>query len=201
MAPIKASFMPDQFRTVLKFTKQSTASMAVPGTGFIYFTPSSAFDVDPIIGSPTMAGFDQFAAFYGQYRVLASRIRIKYNNTDSVSPTTFFVMPTNATPSGFTVVEILSMRGNPFCKWKMSGLLGSPPLEIENFMTTQRIVGSQMVLWDDTHASLVSTAPANNWYWVVAWENPFGISGANQVIQVEVDVDLIFFDRRFINRA
>lgn len=199
-APSPRSFMPDQFRTTLRFTKQVAGNLALPGTGSFYFTPTSAFDVDPAALSPTMAGYDQFAAFYTKYRVLSSKIRVQFNNPSVTSPVTVYICPTATTPSAWGPVEILSMKGNPFCKYKMGGLLGSPPTRISNRMTSERIVGSKAVLFDDSYSALTSASPLDNWFWAIGHENPGGI-GTVVIFAVEIDVDLIFFDRRFINRA
>jgi hypothetical protein len=200
MAPVKRSFMPDQFRTELKFTTTRTLNLTVPGTGLVYFNPSGAFDVDPVIGSPTMAGYDQFASFYNQYRVLASRIRIIYTNNSIVNPVNFFLLPTGLVPSGFGPVEILSMRGNPYCKWTTSSLLGSPPMFLKNSMTTERIQGTKAALWSDNTSALVSANPVNSWFWAIGYESPVSNS-VNSFLQIEIDVDLIFFDKKFVNRV
>lgn len=194
------SFMPDQFRTKLRFDKIVSVSMATGAPGVLAFIPTAAFDVDPVIGSPTMAGFNQFAEFYNQYRVLASSIRVEFSNSSNTIPVSLYVMPTTLNPGSMTAADILSMRGNPFCKWKNVALLGGGSTTVTNQMSSRRMVGSDAVLFEQGYASPVTTSPLDNWYWAIAWESPAAIASA-QYLNIEIIVDLIFYDRAFVPRA
>jgi len=203
LSPLQAprrAFMPDQFRTMLKFTTTRSLNLTVPGYQLVYFVPSGAFDVDPVIGSPTMAGFDQFAAFYNEYRVVASKIRVCYTNNSLVCPVNFYVMPIGSSPSGYGPVEIASMRGNPYCKWKTAPLLGGPTLEITNQISAERITGTRAASWGDDYAALVTTNPVNSWFWAIGFESPVS-NAITSYLQIEIDVDVIFFDRGIVRRS
>lgn len=196
----RLSFMPDQFRTMLRFDKIVSAPMTTGAPGIIAFLPTAAFDVDPVIGSPTMAGFNQFAEFYNQYRVLASKIKVSLSNSSATIPVSLYVMPTTLNPGLFSAADILSMRGNPFCKWKNVALLGGGTTTITNQMSSRRMVGSDAVLFEQGYASPVTTSPVDNWYWAIAWESPAAIA-STQYLNIEIIVDLIFYDRAFVPRA
>jgi hypothetical protein len=203
LSPLQAprlAFMPDQFRTILKFTSTKTLNLTVPGFQLVYYVPSGAFDVDPVIGSPTMAGFNQFAAFYNEYRVLGSKIRISYTNNSLVCPVNFYLMPIGSSPSGYGPVEIASMRGQPYCVWKTSPLLGGPTMNLTNQISAERITGTRAASWGDDYAALVTANPVNSWFWAIGIEYPVS-NAVSSYLQVEIDVDLIFFDRGIVNRA
>lgn len=64
-------------------------------------------------------------------------------------------------------------------------------------MSTEKIFGSKMVLFDDNFSSPCTANPTNNWFWVVA--------GVSQVfdpnltwVTITLDLDVEFFDRAFL---
>jgi hypothetical protein len=191
--------MPDRMYTRLRFS--GITAITVPTTsavGFYRYRPSSAYDIDPALGSTAMPGYTELAAFYQTYRVTMSRMKIIVVNPSPVTTATVAMGPVNfdpgATPSaGY----ITAMAGQPYAQYKLAGLLGSPPITLESTMSTEKIFGSRQIYFDDNFNSLVTGIPINNWFWVIGLALP-GAPASAIIFQIliEIDVGIEFFDRK-----
>jgi len=145
-----------------------------------------------------MAGFAEAAAIYATYRVIASRIHVTLGNNSATVPITLMVAPLNADPTNaMSGANVLAMPGQPYCKTRELGLLGSPATIINHKMTTQTIWGDPAIYYDHNFSSLVTTVPANNWFWNVAIYSPAFIA-AQVYVTVQIECDVEFFDRIFL---
>lgn len=201
VAPLRTTQLgfPDRMATTLSFFSAPSFAPIVGASAYSYrFQPSSAFDVEPLIGGLTMPGFDEFAAVYASYRVLGSRIRVKMSGI-GVTPVTVIVLPLNADPTATpTTATIISWRGQPYAISKLTGSAGSPSIEIEHSMTTAKMFGSDMVLSDDNFAALVTASPVNNWYWAVGIYQNFVFVAQPVVSDIQILVDVQFYDRKYL---
>lgn len=193
-----ALVFPPRMLVKLRFNAYQLLSLAASVGANYRWRPTAAFDVDPALGGTSMAGFAELATFYASYRVQSSRIRASISNPSVVSPVTLIVTPTNADPTNsMSVANIIASVENPYAQFKESGLLGCPSTNVTNFMSTQKIFGDPAVFYDHNFSSLVTTVPANNWFWNVAIYAPAFIATAVS-LYVAVDVDVEFFDRSFL---
>lgn len=193
-----ALVFPPRMLAKLKFIAYQSFNLAAT-TGVNYrWRPSAAFDVDPALGGTSMAGFAELAGFYSTYRVWASQIKATVSNPSTTLPITLIVVPLNADPTNaMTVPNIIASSEQPYAKSRETGLLGSPPVRITSQMTSQKIFGDPMALFDHNFTALVSTVPGNNWFWNVCVLAPNFVATAIQVF-VEVEVDCEFYDRIFL---
>jgi len=182
----------------MKFWGEQAFSLAATtGTNYRY-RPSAAFDIDPALGGTSMAGFAEMAAQYATYRVIASRIKVTFSNPSATVPIVMTVTPLNADPTNaMTVSNIVASVGQPYAKTKQVGLLGCPPITITNSMQTKVIWGDPAIFYDHNFSSLVTTVPANNWFWNVTLYAPVFIA-TPLYATVEITVDCEFFDRYFL---
>jgi len=182
----------------LKFFSQPTLSVAVNTQANYRFRPSAAFDVDPALGGTSMAGFAEMAAQYATYRVVASKIKVSFLNPSTTVPVSVIVLPMNADPTNaFSLANVVASVGNPYAKTKICAFAGGPTCVIENQMQTKVIWGDPATLYDHNFSSLVTTVPANNWFWNVCLYVPV-IFAAPVYPTVEIEVDCEFFDRAFL---
>jgi len=190
--------LPDRYRTKLRFWKSVQTSLAASVTSAVRFQPSAAYDIDPVLASTTMAGFNELAGLYARYRVLASTIKVECANVSNLNPLMLVVAPTNldpgATPSS---AYILALKEQPYAKAISVPLVGGPLGVIESRMTTEKIFGSKMVLFDDAFQAGIATVPTNNWFWVISWYS-FQLIATSFVTNVTIEVDVEFFDRTFL---
>jgi len=187
--------LPDRYRTTLRYWKSVSFNLAAVTQASVRFAPSNAFDIDPVIASTAMSGFDELAGLYQRYRVLSSTIEVETINPSTLYPVLTFVTPVNNDPGASPSATILqSMRENAYSVSKTCGLAGGPITLVANKMSTEKIFGSKMSLFDDAFQSLVTTSPTNNWWWViVAYSPQFITNSVQSIITIEVDVE--FFDR------
>jgi hypothetical protein len=193
-----ALVFPPRMSIKLKFWTNQTLSLAASLGANYRWRPSAAFDVDPALGGTAMPGFAEAATFYATYRVISSRIKVTASNPSSTLPITLIVLPLNADPTNaMSVPNIIACSGNPYAKMKIIGLLGANPAVVNNSMTTQKIYGDPAVFYDHNFTSLVTTVPANNWFWNVAIYSS-AVIATPVVINTEVEVDCEFYDRIFL---
>jgi len=189
---------PPRMNSKLKFWTIQGFNLAVNFQANYRLRPTSAFDVDPALGGTSMAGFAELAGFYASYRVVSSRIKVTVSNPSAVTPVTLIVLPLNADPTNaFSAANVVASVGNPYAKTRVMGLLGSPPSVISHEMTTQKIFGDPAIYFDHNFSSLVTTSPANNWFWNTCLFTQANIATAFNVV-MEVEVDCEFFDRIFL---
>jgi len=189
---------PPRLPMKLKFWTIANLSLAASNSANYRWRPTGAFDIDPALGGTSMAGFAECAQFYATYRVSKSKLKVTASNPSAVTPVTLVVLPMNADPTNaFSTANVIASIGNPYAKTKNLGLLGAPPISITDSMTTVKIFGDSEVFFDHNFTSLVTTVPANNWFWNVCLYSPAFIANAFN-LQIEMEVDIEFYDRIFL---
>jgi hypothetical protein len=61
-------------------------------------------------------------------------------------------------------------------------------------MTTQKMFGSKMILYDDNFSALVNTVPNNNWYWVITFYAP-AVAPSAAILSFYMDLEIEYYDR------
>jgi len=193
--------MPDKLMTRLSYKGVGVFTIAAAAQVFARrWTPTAAYDVDPLLGSTTMVGYTEMAAFYDVYRVAKSSVTARFANI-TTTPLQAIVIPLNkdpgTTPSAVTVQEWIN---NAYGKVKLIPNTGGPVTSISSRMSTEKIYGSKMVYFDDNFASATNAIPANNWFWAIAISAAVPVGGATSVI-VETDfiIDVEFYSRKNMN--
>jgi hypothetical protein len=184
----------------LKFFGVGTATIGTLAQSLGYrYRPTYAFDIDPVIGGSVPGGYNQMATLYNTYRVNKSRITLKISN-QSTQGASICVFPTladpGASPSFATVAEWFS---NPYCKTKTIGTNGSPAVILTSEMSTEKLLGSKTVLFDDGWAAAVNNGPARNWFWAVGYLT--GAAPATAMVfyvETNVEIDVEFYERKVL---
>lgn len=189
---------PPRMSLRLKFNAIPAFSLAATGVANYRFRPTGAFDVDPALGGTSMAGFVEAAAIYASYRVVSSEITVTASNPSNVVPITMVVLPMNADPTNsFSAANVVASVGQPYARTKVLPLLGGGEAITSTRCTTAKIYGDPAVFYESAFASLVSTVPANNWYWNICMYSPAVIAAAIYPM-VEITCECEFFDRYFL---
>ncbi len=200
--PRRCLIMPDKLVTTLRWWQAPPVNLLSQTWAGLRYNANGAFDPDPTAGSTTPSGFNQLAAMYNSYRGLRSRIKVDVINPDPAVPVTVVVAPVNLDPGVAPSSNyIISLVQNAYAKHKMLAPVGAPAIRITNSMTTQRIFGNRMVLYDDNFTALVTSNPVNVWYWVVGFYSPAVHSVSGVVANVEFEMDVEFYDRKVLNNA
>lgn len=169
--------LPRQFRIVppsmvTRLVFQSTQHNPLNNVGLTYasvrFRPSSAYDVDPTIGGTSMPGFNEYAALYGKYRVLAFKIDVFFNNLEDF-PLYCIVFMSNF-DLGNNYSQVQSQFGNTFTKFStVSAKGGQDRTRLSlGWLKHTTYVGNDVPLTDDDYAANTNTSPVNNVYFNVA---------------------------------
>lgn len=201
--PKSIMIMPDRFRTHLRYWKSLAFDLGTTSYAAARFQPSGAFDIDPTASGVKPAGFDELAAFYSSYRVSKSKCVVEIVGTASTSAVQVTLLPTNLDPGATPVAAyITSSREQPYAISKMAPSQGGPTTKLSRSMSTQKIFGSPMTKYDDNFSALINSIPVNNWFWVLTLYSLATIPTVTPVlINVFIEIDIDFYDRRFLTRT
>lgn len=189
--------VPDRLRTRLRFWKSVSINLTVSTVASTRFQPSAAFDLDPTIGSAAAVGFTQLAALYNSYRVRSSSAWAETVNTGTV-PIITILLPTNVDPGASpSSAYVISSRQQPYAVSETGALVGGPVSRLHNTMSTKKIYGSKMTDVDDNFASLVTSVPNNNWYWVIN-HYCLAVSPSAIIMNFYMEIEVDFYDRAFL---
>jgi len=193
--------MPDRLVTGLLYNLPGNLPIQTTKTSFGYrLRPTSAYDIDPVLGSVAAPGFTELAAIYGSYRVLSSKIRISFANTSTAQSAICVVVPLLIDPgSAPSDADVTSWLSNPYSRHKLCGTAGSPASTISCSMSTEKLYGSKMVYFDDNWAGPTNGTTNNNWYWAfaaVVAAVPASIQTINVCVDVSLEVE--FYSRKVL---
>lgn len=192
--------VPDQMFT--KLTYRGDAWLSEPNGLLSTFVLRGNSIFDPEFGACAAQplGRDQWANFYNQYQVMASKITVKCIPTGEQGKNfTLSVLPTT-NPS---VTGIRQMEEQPYSKSRMLASLARAPKIISSYMKSAAIFGTKSILQEEDTQAVQTANPTQQWYWVVAASN-LGLSGTGQLsadISIEVEYYVRYFDRKQLNRS
>lgn len=164
--PKRFRIMPPSLVTKLVFMSTLHSPLNNAGSTFasVRFRPSSAFDVDPVIGGTSMPGFNELAGIYGRYRMIRFKMdAIVVNNED-------FPLNVNAFVSNFDLganySQVQSQFGNSFERHKyLSARGGMDRATLRTpYWSAADVVGSDSPLLSDSFSATISSSPVNNTY-------------------------------------
>lgn len=201
--PKSIMIMPDRFRTHLRYWKSLAFDLNSTSFAAVRFQPSGAFDIDPTASGIRPAGFDELSAFYSSYRVSKSACVVEVVCTASTSVVQATLLPTNLDPGATPVASyITSSREQPYAISKMCSSQGGPVTKLSRSMSTQKIFGSPMTKYDDNFSALINSIPVNNWFWVLTLYSLSTIPSVTPIlVNVFIEIDIDFYDRRFLTRT
>lgn len=184
---------PDRVKLNLKWWKSLSFNLSATPTAAARFSPSSAFDPDPL-GANQPVGFPQWAAMYNSYRVKQSSAEAEIINTGDV-PCVTTLFPSNTDPGASPVAAyVTASRMQSYAVSGTGGLIGAPVQKLTNSISTEKIFGNKMVNTDDNFAALVNTVPVNNWYWVITLYC-LAVSPKAIIVNFLMNIEVEFYDR------
>jgi len=181
-------------RTILttRFVKHGIFSNAAT-TASIFFVPSYCYDVDPTVGSTAMPFFTEMLTIYRYYRLLSSKIRVRFSNTVADSAAVY-VCPTNVS-QGSNASSFNAMMSNLNSKNGITGYFDSMSVcTIENHKTTDEFAGAKWNHMPDNYTGdSAGTAPVNEWFWNVGAVST-DTSFVAMSYQLDIDCEIAFFE-------
>lgn len=194
------NIIPDRMMTRLAYKGVATFTIPASSQHFARrWLPSAAYDLDPLLGSTTVVGYNELAALYNRYRVVRSRMIARFANT-SGTPVVCVLLPLNADPgSSPSLATVEAWQNNPYAATKLCPTTGAPPVALSRSMSTEKINGSKMVYFDDNYTALINAIPVNNWYWGVTVIASSAVASATGiVVETEIFIDVEFYNRTIL---
>ena len=194
--------VPDKMFVKLRTTNLLTFSSSVTTDTFVLMA-NSAFDPFQAEGSLQPQGFDEWAAFYGQYRVWDCAVTVRafpFVSTTDGANQFIAIFPSNASTIITTDADALS---HPFVKWRIWGSVAGAsvstvtvPPRISHYRASAKQLGYSNEAYEGNNAcsAVVSADPARDWFWHIYT----GTTGTNiyaGTIIVELIQTIEFFDR------
>jgi hypothetical protein len=147
---------------------------------------NAAYDPDPLLGSGSLTGFNEWAAFYTHYRVLSFCYDVQISNQESF-PLVALVAPTH-TDVGANYTSTDQFSEFPYGKKNiLSAKTGKDNCRFRGDVNIAKFEGSREPLTDMSFASAVATVPAQLRFFNIGCD-----SGSVYVNGVFVSVLLIY---------
>jgi len=190
----------DRQRVSLKYTMVSALTSVITTGAFSYvFRGNSVFDPDFTSTGGQPANFDDYAALFNQYRVHGSTIKVHVLPTTSGTEPTMWVIGPRHISTSVTLATQMDFAAQPYSRAGLFNIYraGAPDSVFTMSMTTPKFQGlsaAEFAGRDDLTA-LVSTNPAEGWFWHVTATNVDLSVTSELAIMVELVYDVEFFDR------
>jgi len=161
------SFLPDVYKTMLRFTQRVALAGTSGSIALKIFRGNSAYDPDFASGGESPVGFQPLSKLYNLYRVDASSISITaypstVNYTDAAHRIVLIPMPILPT----TPAEIVDIAGMTYAKESTQGYGAEKALRLRSYMTLKKMFNRRVVNDLDFQAT-IGLSPAYQWYWAI----------------------------------
>jgi len=156
----------------------------------IRFTPSWLYDIDPTVGSTSMAGFVELTAIYRYYRFRKCKYTIDAASDDT-SPSLLTACPVNFDPGANTAnyQNYLSAR-----RAKQVMITAATPKKLIGEFTIADFGGVMECLIPDAYSGTGTTTPANNIWLFVGNTFPSGTMTNGISARIQLDVEADYFE-------
>jgi len=159
--------MPRSFDTHLTFLDTTHTSINNPGTSFVAlrYKANSAYDLDPLIGGTTIAGFAELSALYVYYRVIDVVFDVSMSNLETGTAVSAVILPFNLDPGATPGSVLESWFMNPYARTHILGPRGGMDSgRLISKYSGRRVTGTPAYLFDDNYRALTTGNPVNTWY-------------------------------------
>lgn len=201
------SAFPDSIYVKMRYTDLVTISWdtnAIPGIA--RYALNSPFDPQVSGGGAynTQAyGFDQWAAIYNIYRCAGSSIRVRAipsTNSFDAYHWRLSVFPTVV--SSASVSDIPLQYQIPYSKTVVGNVYQGRATSISHYMSVRKLAGVTKTTFegDPFYASVITTDPANQMYWMLVANQSNQRTGAPAGIDCTVDLTYYvqFYNRKLV---
>lgn len=181
---------PDELDARLMFRKYGTLTSGVAPIASATFNPNSAYDVDPTLGSTETYGFDEYAALYSYYRVVAYEYDITFTNNIGY-PVMAFALNTNTTLPGTNYGLYAT---NPYCHSKLLAPYGGAPTTVRfrGRVPVSKLAGTPAAETADSFRAVTTGSPADLVWLSIAGE---ALQGSDFTNALSYDIKIIMHVR------
>lgn len=197
----EATVFPDRYNVKLIYSDDVQMSAGI--TDYYIYRGAGAFDPDYIAAGRYCKGWTELDNIYNRYICHASKIECKFISTGAgtnlATSGLCVVIPLQAPQPPTTVAK--NYMDEPYAKWKIVGGAGGTSIKfINHYMTYNKINGKNLksrMEDDDLANSLVTSYPANDWYWHIYVSSIDESSTLNQIyVYIKITYYLTFYERK-----
>lgn len=200
--------IPDSMFVKLKYYDQQSISTSGTDPYQVAIRANSIFDPEFAPGGDTVVGYPEWANFYGEYCVKASKITVVLNNLASADDGVLAVFPNTLTPFSETMdAPLLEPQSQPRVKAKTIYSRQAPPRNIGKlsyYMTTAKAFQRPLAALGPSVNASMGVNPTAEWFWNIQWnytDNPVGHPPASMEIYVKYWVQLLRPDTQYGDTA
>jgi len=195
---IPGEFAPKSMRVKLCYNDLTTVQTQNGQSTSNWYYRTSAYDVNPLIGTTAMPGFLELAALYNQYRVHGIAVHFEGSNMHT-SPLILGIFPSYETYGHNTLsnINIIEYSGTRYGFRKViSPSGGMDALRLNKTWTMTQLVGNESWLMDSNYTATVTSNPTTMWNVNIAITATVGTLTTNGGLQglYSVVLDVEFFD-------
>jgi len=187
---------PQRTIVVLKYQDPTNTRSNVGGYPCTWrYRMNSAYDPDPALGSGSLSGFTEWAAFYYNYRVLSFQYEINLTNNESF-PVVIVSSPTN-NDVGLNYTNLTQISELQYGKSRcLSPKGGQDRIRYQGKLLLSDVLGDDSYYYDPNYYSAVTSNPSNLLYFNVGFgdNSNVQVNGVGCFIRLSYEVE--FFDRK-----
>jgi hypothetical protein len=193
-------FAPPSLRVPLVYTDLTTIQTQNGQSQTNWYYGTSAYDVNPLIGTTAMPGYLELAALYNQYRVHSIHLKFEGSNMHT-SPVVLSIWPSFEvqTHNALTNINIIEYGGAyKGIRQVISPSGGMDRISCHKKYTLTELVVNHSWLGDSNYTATVTSNPTTMWNVNMGIAATVGTLTTNGGIQgiFSVALDVEFFDRK-----
>jgi len=183
--------LPQKIITKLKVLQNVGLISALTSSNALVFRPTSYFDVDPLVGGASFAGYTHYAGVYARYRVYAFRYKATFINLEATGAIVGCqAIPAVTTPATGTATDQTEFASeNEYGQIAVCAPTASSPEKVlTGFVRTKDLWGTPEALTDNDWAGAVGGSPAaNSWLRISAHmaNNAAMTIGVQVILEIE----------------
>lgn len=161
------------------------------------YITNGAFDPDPVLGGPSLAGFSLWSQFYSYNRVVSFRIMAELSNLE-VYPVTCFFCHLNVDPTTSPIAyPAFAQQAYGYIK-QLGPATGKSDFTYTKVLTPRHIVGDKLTSTSERYVGSSAANPADLTYFGMSVSDSIASlpNGVKVVYRVRYRVE--FFDRKNI---
>lgn len=197
------SGFPDRIKIKLKYADTLTYTVTSGVAVYNQWRGNSLFDPDYTGTGHQPYGYDQWTAFYSQYRVYGSSIKVQPIIEGSGSSGAISCW-TAAWPSVSSTLPSYPypLEETPYCRTKYFNYYNTLKLST-HYMSTAKIYGQSRKVIDaeDNYASTTASNPNNGWFWTVVGGTADESTSSSFRMNVILTYYVEFYSRKYISSS
>lgn len=181
--------MPRILRRCLPYEESLVLSGGLVNTWDTYtFRTSSVFDPDYNFAGHQPRGFDEISPFYEYYRVVGASCSVTFTWDQSSGYTSGLccgiAMRDNATVPG-TLRDLAESR---YKRYKYVTINGVDKATVKYFYSAKKMLGARSIREATAFRSLITTNPADTWYFIIC-AGPVDLTSTNWQVRANVRIN------------